>query len=70
MLLYIVVAVTAAADNHVGTRIALCGFMLGPMWLGVTAGAVVVRARVCVGVCVGVCVCVLYVMYVCMQVPK
>lgn len=44
VLLYIVVAVTAAADNHVGTRIFLCGFMVGPMWLALSIGGVVVSS--------------------------
>ena len=42
VLLYIVVAVTAAPDNHVGTRIFLCGFMIGPMWLALVTGGIVV----------------------------
>ncbi|WIA41085.1 hypothetical protein OEZ86_004716 [Tetradesmus obliquus] len=41
VLLYIVVAVTAAPDNHVGTRIFISGFMLGPMWLAISIGAIV-----------------------------
>ncbi|KAF6256506.1 hypothetical protein COO60DRAFT_100118 [Scenedesmus sp. NREL 46B-D3] len=41
VLLYIVVAVTAAPDNHVGTRIFISGFMLGPMWLAIIIGAAV-----------------------------
>jgi hypothetical protein len=46
VLLYIVVAVTAAPDNHVGTRIFISGFMLGPMWLAIAMGAIVV-SRLC-----------------------
>lgn len=42
ILLYFVVAVTAAPDCHVGTRIFLCGFMLGPMWLSLLLGGVIV----------------------------
>uniref|UniRef100_A0A383WIQ7 Uncharacterized protein n=1 Tax=Tetradesmus obliquus TaxID=3088 RepID=A0A383WIQ7_TETOB len=42
VLLYILVAVTAAPDNHVGTRIFISGFMLGPMWLAISIGAIVV----------------------------
>lgn len=41
VLLYFVVAVTAAVDCHVGTRIFLCGFMLGPMWLSLLLGGVI-----------------------------
>jgi hypothetical protein len=42
ILLYFVVAVTAAPDCHIGTRIFLCGFMLGPMWLSLLLGGVIV----------------------------
>eukprot|EP00775_Hariotina_reticulata_P009285 gene9285-9450_t len=41
VLLYIVVAVVAAPNNHVGTRIYMCGFMIGPMWLAMATGGVV-----------------------------
>lgn len=41
ILLYFVVAVTAAPDCHIGTRIFLCGFMIGPMWLSLLLGGVI-----------------------------
>lgn len=41
ILLYFVVAVTAAPDCHVGTRIFLCGFMIGPMWLSLLLGGTI-----------------------------
>lgn len=41
VLLYFVVAVTAAVDCHVGTRIFLCGFMIGPMWLSLLIGGII-----------------------------
>lgn len=41
ILLYFVVAVTAAPDCHVGSRIYLCGFMIGPMWLSLLLGGVI-----------------------------
>jgi len=37
-----VVAVVAAPNNHVGTRIYMCGFMIGPMWLAMAVGGIVV----------------------------
>lgn len=41
VLLYFVVAVIAAPDCHIGTRIFLCGFMLGPMWLSLLLGGII-----------------------------
>ncbi|KIZ00884.1 hypothetical protein MNEG_7079 [Monoraphidium neglectum] len=41
VLLYIVVSVVAAPDNNVGTRIFLCGFMIGPMWIALITGGLV-----------------------------
>jgi hypothetical protein len=45
VLLYIVVSVVAAPDNNVGTRIFLCGFMIGPMWIALITGGLVVGPR-------------------------
>lgn len=41
ILLYFVVAVTGAPDCHVGTRIFLCGFMLGPLTLALPLGGII-----------------------------
>jgi hypothetical protein len=44
VLLYMVVAVTAAPDCHIGTRIYICGFMIGPLWIALIVGGAISTA--------------------------
>lgn len=67
VLLYIVVAVVAAPNNHVGTRIYMCGFMIGPMWLAMATGGVVVGGIIITHQQVPVAACTLMSMVECLR---